>query len=71
MDWTPFEDRPRPPELGKVVLALDRMRRIEIISDDEAAIGTIFAWLLGQAQLARRGKTDRSAVRSAPRPRRD
>jgi|HubBroStandDraft_5_1064220.scaffolds.fasta_scaffold458047_2 hypothetical protein len=53
MDWTPFEDRPRPAQLGKVVLALDRMKRIEIVSDDEEAIGVIFAWLLGQAQLAR------------------
>jgi hypothetical protein len=53
-EWTPFEDRPRPVELGRVVLALDRMKRIEIVSDDEEAIGVIFAWLLGQAQLARR-----------------
>jgi hypothetical protein len=53
-DWMPFEDRPRPKELGRVVLAVDRMRRIEITSPDEEAIGAIFAWLLGQAQLARR-----------------
>ena len=53
MEWTPFEDRPRPPQLGNVMLAVDRMKRIEIVSDDEEAIGLIFAWLLGQAQLAR------------------
>jgi hypothetical protein len=54
MDWVPFEDRPRPVELARVVLAVDRMKRIEIVSDDPEAIGVIFAWLLGQAQLARR-----------------
>jgi hypothetical protein len=53
-EWTPFEQRPRPPQLGRVVLAIDRMKRIEIVSDDEEAIGLIFAWLLGQANLARR-----------------
>ena len=52
-DWTPFEDRPRPVQLGQVALMVDHMRRIEIVSDDEEAIGLIFAWLLGQAALAR------------------
>jgi hypothetical protein len=53
MDWTPFEDRARPVELSQVTIGLDRMRRIEISSDDEAAIGRIFAWLIGQVSLAR------------------
>lgn len=52
--WVPFEERPRPPQLGRVALMLHRMKRIEIASDDEEAIGVIFAWLLGQAQLARK-----------------
>jgi hypothetical protein len=51
--WIPFEDRPRPPELGRVTFTTVHLKRIEIIADDEAAIGAIFAWLLGQAQLAR------------------
>lgn len=54
MTWVPFEERPRPPQLGRVILALDRLQRIEIASDDEEAIGLIFAWLLGQASLARK-----------------
>ena len=53
MDWTPFEKRPRPPQLAQAVIALDRMKRIEIASDDEEAIGVIFAWLMGQVSLAR------------------
>lgn len=53
MDWTPFEKRPRPPQLAEVVITLDRMQRIEISSDDEAAIGDVFAWLVGQVSLAR------------------
>jgi hypothetical protein len=53
-DWTPFEDRPRPPELAQVIVTLDHMERIEIVSHDEKAIGVIFAWLMGQVSLARR-----------------
>jgi hypothetical protein len=58
MDWTPFEDRPRPVELAQVMVGLHRMRRIEIVSDDEAVIGAIFAWLVGQVSLARREAAD-------------
>lgn len=53
-DWLPFEERPRPPQLGRCILAVDQMKRIEIVSDDEEAIGVVFAWLLGQASLARK-----------------
>lgn len=53
-EWIPFEERPRPPQLSRVKLAITRMERIEIASEDEEAIGLIFAWLLGQMQLAKR-----------------
>jgi hypothetical protein len=53
VDWTPFEERPRPAGLGRVVLGLNRLRRIEITSDSEEDIGEVFAWLLGQAHLSR------------------
>ena len=51
--WVPLEQRPRPAQLGSVSLSCIAMERIEIVSDDEEAIGVIFAWLLGQASLAR------------------
>lgn len=44
--------RPRPRQLGQVFIGVDRMKRIEITSDDEEAIGLIFAWLLAQSVLA-------------------
>jgi hypothetical protein len=53
MNWTPFEERPRPPQLGELTLVIDRMRRIQIEHDDEAVVGEVFAWLLGQAMLTR------------------
>jgi hypothetical protein len=62
--WVPFEERPRPVELSRVIITLDRMKKIEIASDDEAAIGNIFAWLMGQVSLARRGKLSRQAIKS-------
>lgn len=53
--WVPFEERPRPDaDLAGVRLTLDRMQRIFIGHEDEAAIGRIFAWLQGQVALARR-----------------
>jgi hypothetical protein len=54
MTWIPFEERPRPDEdLAHATLALDRCKVIEIRGADEDATGRIFAWLLGQMQLAR------------------
>lgn len=52
--WIPFEDRPRPPGLGRVLLGLDRVTLITITSENEQDIGEVFAWLFGQAELARR-----------------
>jgi hypothetical protein len=68
MDWTPFEERPRPPGLSQVLLAVERMQRIEIASDDEAVIGDIFAWLIGQVALARRGAAPPTLKKGAAAP---
>jgi hypothetical protein len=63
MTWLPFEDRPRPDaDLAKARLALDRGQRIEItVADDDAAVGRIFAWLMGQVRLARQIEDERQA----------
>ena len=55
-DWTPFAERPRPAALGRVLLGLHNVNCIEITSatDNEKDIGEIYAWLFGQAELARR-----------------
>lgn len=51
--WVPFEERPRPPQLGRVTITYTA-KRIEIFSQDEKAIGDIMGWLFGQSQLARK-----------------
>jgi hypothetical protein len=55
MTWVPFEERPRPDgDLAGATFGLDQMKRIEITHPDEGAMGRIFAWLMGQASLARK-----------------
>jgi len=52
--WVPFDQRPRPDaDLFRASISVSRMKSIEIMHDDEAAIGRIFAWLMGQIALAR------------------
>ena len=46
--------RPRPADLGEVMLQLD-WKTITISGVDEAGLGRIFMWLLGQVQGARDG----------------
>jgi hypothetical protein len=58
--WVPFEERPRPDgDLKGVTIGIDRMKRIEITHPDEAALGRVFAWALGQIRLARRAEDER------------
>lgn len=54
-DWVPFEDRPRPKALANIRLTYVR-ECVAITSPDgdEAAIGEINAWLIGQIGLAKR-----------------
>lgn len=52
--WVPFEDRPRPPELAEALITVDRMKTLVITHEDDAALGRITAWLMGQMMRAKK-----------------
>lgn len=57
MTWTPFEDRPRPPDLGSAQMTLQRLVDEGVVVlrfKDYDTAGVIYAWLLGQMTLAKR-----------------
>lgn len=57
MTWTPFENRPRPVELGGAQMTLQRLMDEGVIVlrfKDYDTAGAIYAWLMGQMTLAKR-----------------
>jgi hypothetical protein len=61
--WVPFEERPRPDaDLARISMKIEGAQ-IAIAAPDADASGRIFAWLIGQLNLARRIEAEREDER--------
>ncbi|HEY1878491.1 MAG TPA: ribbon-helix-helix protein, CopG family [Caulobacteraceae bacterium] len=58
LSHVPPSERPRPDgDLAQVKVSLD-WKTITLRCDDEAALGRIFMWLIGQVDLSQSGESD-------------
>jgi hypothetical protein len=49
INWLPYQDTERPPDLARCRFTLRPDGRIVVWAEDYAAAGQVYRWLVGQA----------------------